>query len=116
LGYGVIVSTDLGWLTLNIWHNLQYLSFVWLANHRRFEDRPGTEAAFLARLSRSGSGARYALVCIGFAGTAYLALQNIVWLLPAAAILYQTINFHHYIVDAIIWRRAKGPGRRSASA
>ncbi len=111
LGYGIVVSIDLGWLTLNIWHNLQYLGFVWLANHRRFGDRPSAEAPFLATLSRSGSGARYALVCIGFAGTAYLAIQNLVWLLPAAAILYQTINFHHYIVDAIIWRR----GRRAAA-
>ncbi len=27
--------------------------------------------------------------------------------LPAMAVVYQTINFHHYIVDAIIWRRKK---------
>ena len=26
-------------------------------------------------------------------------------ILPAMAVTYQTINFHHYIVDAIIWLR-----------
>ena len=29
---------------------------------------------------------------------------------PAAAIAYQTINFHHYIVDAVIWRSRKPKG------
>jgi len=24
---------------------------------------------------------------------------------PILLLLYQTINFHHYIVDAVIWRR-----------
>ena len=34
--------------------------------------------------------------------------------MAAAAIVYQTINFHHYIVDAVIWRSRKakvGPVR-----
>jgi hypothetical protein len=30
-------------------------------------------------------------------------------LLPLALIVYQTINFHHYIVDALIWKLRRKP-------
>jgi hypothetical protein len=30
-----------------------------------------------------------------------------------AIIIYQTINFHHYIVDSIIWKARKKPMREA---
>jgi hypothetical protein len=38
--------------------------------------------------------------------------------LPLIVLVYQTINFHHYIVDSVIWRskkRAAAPARVAAS-
>ena len=29
--------------------------------------------------------------------------------LPLSLLAYMTINFHHYVVDAIIWRRPRRP-------
>ena len=30
-------------------------------------------------------------------------------LLPATLIIFKAVNFHHYTVDAIIWRRRRRP-------
>jgi len=33
--------------------------------------------------------------------------------LPLVAIVYQAINFHHYLVDAMIWKLRRGPVRQN---
>jgi hypothetical protein len=98
-----------GWLFINIWHNAQYLLFVWAQNARRF--RGGREPArpFLSWLCQPASACttprlprpRRQLL-LGLLG---LAADSMAWqTLPLVLICHQTVNFHHYIVDAVIWR------------
>lgn len=119
-GYVAIDSIDAGWIALNIWHNAQYIAFVWLQNNRRYEGTPsgisasGDNRRFLSWLSQRRNLWAYLGVCLGISTVFYAGLQ---WSAAAAGIgmavlmvVYQTINFHHYIVDAIIWRRPR-PGK-----
>lgn len=109
VSYLALDDITAGWLFINIWHNAQYLLFVWAFNARRF--RAGVDPArpFLSRLCQPEHVARYALVCLGLSATFYLALGEITtrltWeALPLVLVIHQTINFHHYLVDAVIWR------------
>jgi hypothetical protein len=36
-------------------------------------------------------------------------LQNTAALLLPALVIYQSINFHHYIVDSVIWKVRRKP-------
>lgn len=107
-------TTDItsGWLVVNIWHNLQYLQFVWLQNVRR--DAQGTIATedFQRLVKPLKSAGKYLAVCLVLGALMYQALsaagQQLVWLgLPTVFILHFTVNFHHYLVDGVIWKRPK---------
>lgn len=114
-------ATDItsGWLVLNIWHNLQYLMFVWLQNVRRDSPLPGasgkpfTNAQNLSGLSSPLINAgKYLTVCLILGAVMYQSLtvagEQLIWLgLPAVFILHFTFNFHHYLVDGVIWKRRK---------
>lgn len=109
ISYLAIDDITRGWLFINIWHNAQYLLFVWAQNARRF--RGGIEPArpFLSWLCQPGQRLHYALVCLGLGGGFYFLLghaaEQLAWMaLPLVLICHQTVNFHHYIVDAVIWR------------
>lgn len=109
LSYLAIDDITRGWLFINIWHNAQYLLFVWAQNARRF--RGGVEPArpFLSWLCQPGQWLPYALVCVGLGGAFYFLLgqaaERMAWqALPLVLICHQTVNFHHYIVDSVIWR------------
>lgn len=112
IGYVVIENINYGWLAMNVWHNAQYLLFVWLYNNSRFEGRIDARHRRLSMMSQRANVVRYIVVCLGLSTMIYLALRLGLMMLPfailpAMAVVYQTINFHHYIVDAIIWRRKK---------
>lgn len=114
-GYILIDHIDFGWLVLNVWHNAQYLLFVWLYNNSRFQGRIDERHRLLSILSQRENVVRYVLICLGLSTAIYASLRAGISLLPfavlpALAVTYQTINFHHYIVDAIIWRRRKKAG------
>jgi hypothetical protein len=105
--YVFIQDITVGWLVINIWHNTQYVLFVWLFNNRRFAAGPTRSAPLLSRLSQSGNLIWYLGFCLVISTAVYGLISNV---LPAVIvmpvfILYQIINFHHYIVDALIWRR-----------
>lgn len=111
-GYLLIPDVTYGWLVLNVWHNAQYILFVWLQNNNRFKDGIDSSARFLSRLCQSGNGGVYFTVCVLISAVAYgaialtgSAIGDIG--LPLLVLVYQTINFHHYIVDSIIWRSKK---------
>ncbi len=115
----LIDDVTTGWLVANVWHNAQYIGFVWLFNNRRFEGRSEPQARFLSLISQRRNIFFYVGVCLAISSLVYTAIG---YALPymqlaplaAAAIVYQTINFHHYIVDAVIWRSRKakvGPVR-----
>ena len=109
-GYIAIENIDAGWIALNIWHNAQYIAFVWLQNNKRFADgvkEAGEPARFLSWLSQRRNLWAYMGVCLAISTAVYAGIQWSVAGMAALMIVYQTINFHHYIVDAIIWRRPK---------
>jgi hypothetical protein len=112
VGYVLIEDVTAGWLVANVWHNAQYILFVWLFNNRRFEGRSQPQARFLSLISQRKNFFLYIGVCLAISSLVYTAIASALPhaqlpALAAAAIAYQTINFHHYIVDAVIWRRRK---------
>jgi hypothetical protein len=117
-GYVLIGSIDHGWLVLNVWHNAQYVFFVWLFNTNRFKSGVDPKARFLSKISQPDRKTLYFATCLGISTLAYLAILLAVEgferhveavFLPLALIVYQTINFHHYIVDSVIWKLRRKP-------
>lgn len=114
ISYLAISDVTRGWLFINVWHNAQYILFVWAANARRFRGGVDPERPFLSRLSQSTHVVRYAAVCLGLSTTLYLALgqalPRIAWqVLPLVLVCHLALNFHHYLVDAVIWRKRREP-------
>ncbi len=118
VGYLVIDDVTHGWLVINIWHNAQYVLFVWLFNTNRFRDGPDPKAAFLSRISQAKNWWRYFAVCLGITTVVYVGLASfgpvLVGIgLPSMIVIYQAMNFHHYIVDSMIWKARKAPMRKT---
>ena len=109
VGYGVIENIDQGWLVLNVWHNAQYILFVWIYNSNRFRGGIDPEARFLSRISQRRNMWLYLLVCFGISSVVYFLLAGYVTLLVPAVMIFMAINFHHYIVDGLIWKVRKKP-------
>jgi len=112
LAYLLTRDITIGWLMINIWHNAQYILFVWLFNSRRFKDGIDPDAKFLSYISQPGRLWLYLLTCVAITGVIYLGvLGTMNWLflagLSATIVLYQIVNFHHYMVDSMIWKVRK---------
>jgi hypothetical protein len=119
VAYLAISDITIGWLAINIWHNAQYILFVWLFNTRRFKDGVDPEARFLSYISQPQRLWLYLLVCVAITGVVYWAILGTLsaWFfagLSGTIVLYQIVNFHHYVVDAVIWKSRKGPAPRPA--
>jgi hypothetical protein len=112
-GYCLIPDITTGWLVLNVWHNLQYILFVWWFNNKRFNDQIDPQAVFLSTISQKQHWPGYIAVGVGIATLFYGALQflsqNIVYhdAISLALVVSMVLNFHHYVVDGIIWKRKK---------
>jgi hypothetical protein len=124
VGYILIDRIDHGWLVLNIWHNAQYVAFVWLFNTNRFKNGIDPKARFLSTISQPDRKTIYFMTCFAISTLLYLAIWLGIdtfrghfeaMLLPVALIVYQTINFHHYIVDALIWKLRRKEVREKLS-
>ncbi len=118
IGYVAISNIDYGWLTINIWHNAQYILIVWLYNRNRFKSGVSPEHGWLSTLSQPQNVKRYFAVTFALTVGVYLTLGTTFALLPAttlplALITYQAINFHHYIVDSFIWKVRKPQIRKN---
>lgn len=117
LGYLVIDNINHGWLVLTIWHNCQYIVTVWMFNNNRFKGEVDLRHRFLSYISQKGKIATYLLVCLLLSTAIYATLRySLHWIalatattLPLFAIVFQAINFHHYIVDAVIWKVRRKP-------
>jgi hypothetical protein len=113
VAYLLIDDITVGWLAVNIWHNLQYLLFVWLFNSQRFRQGRDPKAALLSYLSQPGNFGKYFAVCLAISTAVYLLLQATFTDLLAIGlpviIVYQVVNFHHYVVDALIWKARRKP-------
>lgn len=115
-GYLLIEDIGSGWLLVNVWHNVQYLAFVWLHNRRRFAAGVAPDAPVLSWLSQPGYGraAIYYLACLAIATPAYYLVLRFAAgadrlfqssALPTILVLTLTLTVHHYLVDGIIWKR-----------
>ncbi len=111
VGYVLIRNIDVGWLVVNIWHNAQYIGFVWLYNNNRYGTGIDPDARFLSTLSQKRNVWLYLGLCLGISTLSYAAANSLVTAIVAPVIVFQAINFHHYIVDGLIWKR-----RRSAAS
>jgi len=115
LAYLVIPDIDHGWLVVNVWHNAQYILFVWMFNHNRFREGVSPRHRLLSYLSQRGHWPYYFLTCLMISTLLYFGLDRIVVVfeprttLPLFLVIYQTINFHHYVVDGLIWKVRKKP-------
>jgi len=115
-GYLLIDDINTGWLVLNIWHNAQYVLVVWMYNSNRFRRGVDPGHRFLSTISQQNNIALYFAVCVGLATVLYLSIQQGLSIfagkvMGASLTAYMIINFHHYVVDAIVWR-----SRRSAAS
>jgi hypothetical protein len=108
VGYVVMDHIAGGWLVTNIWHTAQYLMVVWLFNQNVVE-----KAGWYFRWTHSNSPALFFTFCLLAVMPVYFTLNTMgVWwpaLVPLVVIASQTINFHHFIVDAVIWRKRRWP-------
>lgn len=114
IGYLEIKDISFGWLTINIWHNLQYILLVWMFNNNRFKNGVDPEHRFLSTLSQTNRAIPYFLVCLGISTILYFALDSALSamglsVLTLSLAVYQAVNFHHYIVDGVIWKVRKRP-------
>ncbi len=109
VAYVFIEDITFGWLVVNIWHNAQYIAFVWMFNNRQYKDGIDPEARFLSYLSQNGNAWLYLAVCFGLSTVVYLTIANSAALILPAIVIYQTINFHHYVVDGFIWKMRRKP-------
>jgi hypothetical protein len=114
-GYLLIDDINNGWLVLNIWHNVQYLLIVWMFNANRFKRGIDQQHRLLSTISQPQNVWMYVGTSLAAATFMYLNVQKGVGLLapsnvlPASFAVYMIINFHHYVVDTIIWRRPRRP-------
>jgi hypothetical protein len=111
-GYLIIASIDVGWLVLNIWHNGQYLLVVWMFHTSRFKGGVDAKHRLLSTMSQPDRVLLYVAVCgvttvLFYNGLELLAVLFGIQGITAAALIYQTLNFHHYISDAVIWKLRK---------
>lgn len=112
-GYLLISDVTIGWLVINVWHNMQYIMFVWWFNNKRFKDQIDPEHQFLSQLSQRKSLGAYLFICFAISSVVYLGLEYGYGFLgpdrAITAILITTmiLNFHHYLVDGIIWKRKR---------
>lgn len=121
--YALIGDITVGWLMVNVWHNTQYLVFVWMHNRQRFSSGMTSDGPVISWLSQPGVARAtiYYGFCLLISTTVYYALANGYVLVADQVdlagnntgvtsitflILFSMgINFHHYVVDSIIWKR-----------
>lgn len=119
VGYLLIDNINHGWLVVNVWHNAQYILFVWMYNTGRFKSGIDPTARFLSFLSQRHNWPIYFVVCLGISSVAYFGIGRTFELLdhrstlPLFMIAYQTINFHHYVVDGLIWKMRRPALRKT---
>ena len=114
VGYVLIEDITYGWLVINIWHNAQYILFVWLFNTNRFKGGVDDGAKLLSTLAQPKNIMLYFGFTLAVSTGIYYVLT---WLTgtgalagaPLFVLVFQAVNFHHYIVDSKIWKVRKKP-------
>ena len=107
VGYLVIDDITYGWLVINVWHNAQYIGIVWLYNNNRFKNGIDPKAKFLSAISQQRNAWIYFLVCLATSTLMYSIISGVTSALSMLIVVYIVINFHHYVVDGVIWKVRK---------
>jgi hypothetical protein len=120
ISYLVVREITSGWLFINIWHNAQYLLFVYAFNARRFARGHEPAARVLSWVSQRNTGNEsrsrlpfYVALCLALGSGFYFFLGQTTahfetaWALPVVLVVHHAVNFHHYLVDAVIWKTAR---------
>ena len=91
--------------------------FVWLYNNRRFGGKPSETQKLLSTISQNGRFWLYIATCLTLSTLVYFLITSYladaisstfaVTATMTGLVIYQTLNFHHYIVDSIIWKLRK---------
>ena len=112
--YVLMTDINLGWLAINTWHNMQYIAFVWVCNVNLHKGGYNPKRPVISWLSQPRRAVIYLAAFFFVAMLFYDALGALVNtlispanVLLASIIIYQSINFHHYIVDSVIWKLRK---------
>ena len=110
VAYVLIKDMTIGWIAINIWHNTQYIVFVWLFNTNKYKSGVDREQPIISWLSQARHWPLYFMVCLivtsaiyGVADSLSIYFSNYT-VAPLVVVFYQTLNFHHYIVDSQIWK------------
>lgn len=129
VSYIYISDITIGWLVINIWHNAQYILFVWLFNKNRFEQkedkqlREGNDKAWLGWFAQPKPFRIMAYFSTSLILTSvfyktieqvldFISAGDVAFFTAALIVVYQTVNFHHYIVDSLIWKARKSTHRK----
>jgi hypothetical protein len=118
VGYLVIDDLHAGWLLVNVWHNVQYLAYVWMHNRARFGGGVRADAKILSWLCQPGvtRGIGYFAACLAISTPLFAAVYAVgdridLWLdgrlISISLVIALALNFHHYIVDGLIWKRSR---------
>ncbi|MCC6574577.1 MAG: hypothetical protein IT462_12400 [Planctomycetes bacterium] len=115
--YAVLENPDHGWLAVSIWHSLQYLMIVWMYHNNRFKGGVDPKHRFLSALAQPRNLVVYLAICMALAAAIYFGIKASGDLIKYNGValllmLYPVVNFHHYIVDALIWKLRKKPVAR----
>jgi hypothetical protein len=112
-GYVVMDSIAGGWVVTNIWHTAQYLMLVWVFNENTVAKAAPASKGWFFRVTNGNRALLYFSLCFIAAFPVYFAINSaMTWgatALVVALVANQTINFHHFIVDAVIWRQKRKP-------
>jgi hypothetical protein len=79
-------------------------------NNKRFKNEVSEAHPLLSRLSQRKNMLKYFAATLAISTVTYVVLTSLVTALALSAlpiIAFQVINFHHYIVDSLIWKVRK---------
>lgn len=113
VSYTLITEINYSWLTINIWHNAQYIGFVWLFNRKRYASGFVQQHPIISFISQPNRIFIYMGSCLILSLAVYWLIDKAIYLsgvgneIALVFIVYSAINFHHYIVDSQIWKLRK---------
>ncbi|MGJ7524606.1 hypothetical protein [Variovorax sp. GB1P17] len=118
VSYIWISDITLGWLVVNVWHNIQYLIFVYRQQDRNIKtgntgiESESTSAHRKPLIEVLKRPTVFFLTCAIFGAAFYVladkAGHNLLWLgFPTVLIAHLILNFHHYLADGFIWKRRR---------
>ena len=85
-----------------------------VVQHQQIQQWRYESAPFLSRISQPENKLRYFLCCLAlstlvYSGFGALEVLEPLVTVPVFVVIYQAINFHHYIVDSLIWNVRSKP-------